>query len=74
MKPDSAIAKTRAARRTAVWGCVVLFIGILLVTSPLLLGPGSPLKYIVAVGFLAVCLGLNFILHGLWDWFQERRR
>jgi hypothetical protein len=65
---------SRSGRRAAAWGVITLIAGALLALSPLVLGNGVLIKYIMATGFLGVCLGTSFTIHGLWDLWRGRRR
>jgi hypothetical protein len=55
-------------------GALVVLGGVVLLASPLLLGSGSLIKYIVVIGFLAVCVGASLVLHGLLDWLRSKAR
>jgi len=52
----------------------MVLIGVMLLLSPLVLGDRFSLnKYLVAVGFVVLCLGLSFLLHGAIDLLQRGR-
>ena len=53
--------------QTAGIALLMMLAGILLLALPLLLGKWEYNKYIVASGFLIVCLGLSILLNVLID-------
>jgi hypothetical protein len=48
-------------------------LSVLLIGSPLVLGSGGPMKYVVAAGVVGACLGLSILLHATWDLLASRR-
>jgi len=66
--------RRRRATRTIGVGLLLLLACSLLVLSPLLLGPWSANRYLVAFGLIGCLLGGSFLLHGTWDWLAARRR
>jgi hypothetical protein len=72
---DDPTRPTRSSPRyTAAWGAALVLVGLLLLVSPMLLGRGVLIKYILATGFLGTCLGLTFFINGVVDWLRESRR
>jgi hypothetical protein len=59
-------------KRMGAWGALCVVWGLLLLVSPVLLGKGELIKYMLAVGFLSTCLGTIFLLLGLFDWWRGR--
>jgi hypothetical protein len=65
--------RTSGARLLGI-GVLILAGSLLLIFSPLLLGPGTLNRFIVAAGLLGACLSLSLMLHGVWDWWRQRER
>jgi hypothetical protein len=54
-------------------GCAVAVIGLIFIFSPLVLGGSFSLnKYLVAIGVIALCLGLSLLLNGAIDLARRR--
>ena len=62
----------RTGTRTVLIGAGVALAGAMVLLSPTLLGRGVLAKYVIAIGFLGVCLGLALLLNGAVDWFTRR--
>lgn len=59
-------------RRTLAVGAALVAAGAMLVLSPLLLGKGGPIKYVVTLGVMAFCLGASILLHTAIDLIRRR--
>ena len=59
--------------RALIAGTSIAAFGATLIISPLALGSGGPMKYVVAAGIVGACLGLSILLHATWDLLVSRR-
>jgi hypothetical protein len=62
----------RHRRRGMAAAAVILAVGLLLTLSPLLWGPWSMNKYVVAFGVLALCWGMSALLLAVIDGMFRR--
>jgi len=53
-------------------GAALAVAGAMLVLSPLVLGNGGPIKYVVTLGVVAFCLGTSILLHTAIDLIRRR--
>ena len=61
-------------KRALVTGTSIVVLGAMLIASPLVLGSGEPMKYVVTAGIVGACLGLSMLLHAAWDLLAARFR
>jgi hypothetical protein len=54
-------------------GATILLVCVALMLLPLIWGPWSVNRYLVAVGFAGACLAVSLVLNGAWDWVGRRR-
>lgn len=67
------LRRAHSPARAVLIGAAVIGICLALVFSPLLLGKGGPVKYIVAFGLAGFCLGASIVVHGTIDLFRNRK-
>ena len=58
-------------KRVALAGLWTFLVSAALILSPLALGPSDPSRYLVAFGFVGLCVGLSIMLHALLDGFRR---
>ena len=51
----------------------MIVISLLLACSPIVLGEGGPIKYIIAFALVGFCLGASIVLHATIDWCRGKR-
>ena len=61
----------RSPKRVALAGLWTFLVSAVLILSPLALGRSDLNRYLVAFGFVGLCVGLSIMLHGLFDWFRR---
>ena len=61
------------AGRALAFGAVLIVVSLLLACSPLILGKGGPIKYIIALALVGFCLGASILLHAAIDWCRGKR-
>jgi len=54
-------------------GATILLASVVMMLLPVLWGPWSVNRYLVAFGFAGACLGISLVLNGAWDWVARRR-
>jgi hypothetical protein len=54
-------------------GATILLASVAVMLLPLLWGPWSVNRYLVAFGFAGACLAVSLVLNGVWDWLARRR-
>jgi hypothetical protein len=59
--------KRSSPKRVALAGLWTFLVSAVLVLSPLALGPSDLNRYLVAFGFVGLCVGLSIMLHALLD-------
>jgi hypothetical protein len=68
----AAARRRRRAVQAVRLGAGIVIVSSILLASPLALGSGGPVKYIVAVGMVGACVGLSSLLHGAWDLWRGK--
>jgi hypothetical protein len=63
---------SRGHTRTLRIGGIGLLIGCALIALPLLLPRSSLNRFLVVIGFIALCWSLSCLLNGAWDLWRER--
>jgi hypothetical protein len=69
--PRTAPPTTRPRGSVTLAGLWTFLVSAALVLSPLALGRSDLNRYLVAFGFVGVCVGLSIMLHGLFDWLRR---
>jgi hypothetical protein len=59
--------KRSSPKRVALAGLWTFLVAAVLVLSPLALGSSDLNRYLVAFGFVGLCVGLSIMLHGVLD-------
>lgn len=63
----------RIPTRRAIWiGLIVSVVSILAMLTPLLIGAPKGIKYLIAVAFIGVCVGLCILLNAAIDWARGK--
>ena len=60
------------SKRTLRIGAVGLLIACLLIALPIVLPRTTINRFIVAIGFIALCWSLSCLLNAAWDRWRER--
>jgi hypothetical protein len=68
-----ASGERRGPARTVGVGLLLVAGFGLLMLSPLVLGPGSLNRFVVAIGLAGMLIGGSCVIHGAWDWMIARR-
>ena len=71
-REDPRVQRLRRAQRLLWLGAIIFTISAALTLGPLMWGPTSFNKYVVAFAFVGDCWGLSCIVNGGWDWLRGR--
>jgi protein-S-isoprenylcysteine O-methyltransferase Ste14 len=66
------VERRREARRAMRAGVALLACSAGVILVAVLIGRASINKYIVALGFILLCLGIGLLVNGAWDWRRWR--
>jgi uncharacterized membrane protein YidH (DUF202 family) len=64
----------RAARQAIVTGAALLVCSAGLMGLAFWIGQATVNKYLVALAFILLCLGIGLVINGTWDWRRARAR
>jgi hypothetical protein len=67
LSPPAQRPNRTAPKRVALAGLWTFLASAALILSPLALGRSDLNRYLVAFGFVGLCVGLSIMLHGLFD-------